>query len=54
MGDLQEIVLKYCDKKPLAWWQYIDDIFMLWQLGKGVIVKVVKFLYIFINHWILQ
>ena len=31
MGDLEEKILKACDKKPLTWWQYTDDIFILWQ-----------------------
>ena len=31
MGDLEEKLLKDFDRKPLAWWRYIDDIFMLWQ-----------------------
>ena len=34
MGDLEEKFLKDCDKKPLAWWRSIDDIFMLWQHGE--------------------
>ena len=34
MGDLQETLLQYCDKKPLALWRYIDDILMLWQDGE--------------------
>ena len=29
MGDLEENLLKDGHKKPLAWWRYIDDIFML-------------------------
>ena len=29
MGDLKEKLPKDCDKKPLAWWQYINDIFMI-------------------------
>ena len=34
MGDLEEKILKDCDKKSLTWWRYIDDIFMLWQHGE--------------------
>ena len=34
MGDVEEKLLKDCDKKPLACWRYIDDIFMLWQHGE--------------------
>ena len=29
MGDLEEKLLKYCDKKPLTWWRYLDDIYVM-------------------------
>ena len=29
MGDLMEKLLKDCDKKLLAWWRYVDDIFVM-------------------------
>ena len=35
MGDLEEQFLKDCSFKPLIWQRYIDDIFQLWQSGKG-------------------
>ena len=44
MGDLEEKLLKDCDKKPLAWWRYIDDIFMLWQHGEKELEKFLEFL----------
>ena len=44
MGDLQVKLLKDCDKKPLAWLRYIDDTFMLWQLGEKEIGKFLEFL----------
>ena len=44
MGDLEEKLLKDCDKKPLAWWQFIDDIFMLWQHGVKELEKFLEFL----------
>ena len=31
MGDLEERILQSCSFKPLVWWRYIDDIFLLWQ-----------------------
>ena len=31
MGDLEDKILKDYDKKPLAWWRYLDNIFMLWE-----------------------
>ena len=44
MGDLEEKLLKDCDKKPLAWWRYIDDIFMLWQHVEKEREKFLEFL----------
>ena len=44
MGELQEKLLKDCDKKPVAWWQYIGDIFMLWQHGEKELQKFLGFL----------
>ena len=36
MGDLEGKIFEDCDKKPLlAWWRYLDDIFMLWQHGEN-------------------
>ena len=43
MGDLGEKTLKDCDKKPLTWWQYIDDFFMLWQDGEKDLEKILEF-----------
>ena len=34
MGDLEERILQNCSFKPLVWWRYIDDIFLLWQHGE--------------------
>ena len=31
MGGLEERILQNCSFKPLVWWRYIDDIFLLWQ-----------------------
>ena len=44
MGDLEEKILKDCDKKPLIWWRYIDDIFMLWQHGEKELENFLEFL----------
>ena len=44
MGDLEAKILKDCDKKPLTWGRYIDDIFMLWQHGEKELEKFFKFL----------
>ena len=34
MGDLEEKLSKDYDKKPLAWWRYIGNIFTLWKHGE--------------------
>ena len=44
MGDLEEKLLKVCDKKSLAWWRHIDDIFMLWQHGEKELLKIFELL----------
>ena len=44
MGDLEEKILKDCDKKPLTWWRYIDDVFMLWQHGEKELENFLEFL----------
>ena len=45
MGDLEEKLLKNYDKKPLAWWCYIDDIFMLWEHDEKELEKFLEFLH---------
>ena len=32
--DLEEQILQDCSFKPVVWWRYIDDIFLLWQHGE--------------------
>ena len=44
MGDLKEVLSKDRDKKPLAWWRYINDIFVLWQHGKKKLERFLEFL----------
>ena len=44
MGDLEEKLLRDCDKKPLTLWRYIDDIFMSWQHDKEELEKFLEFL----------
>ena len=44
MGDLEEKLLKDFDKKPLTWWRYIDDLFMLWQHGEKELENFLEFL----------
>ena len=44
MGDLEEKILKDCDKKPLTSWRPIDDILMLWQHGEKELEQILEFL----------
>ena len=48
MGDLEERILQNCSFKPLVWWRYIDDIFLLWQLWEE---KLKEFLDIFNRYY---
>ena len=34
MGYLEDKILNSLVEKPLVWWRYIDDIFMIWQHGE--------------------
>ena len=34
MGKLEEEFLEAQSLKPIVWWRYIDDIFMLWRHGE--------------------
>ena len=44
MGGLGEKLLKDYDKKPLSWWRYINDIFVLWQHGGKELQRFLEFL----------
>ena len=33
MGCLEDKILNALLEKPLVWWRYIDDIFLIWQHG---------------------
>ena len=34
MGELEKKILAECSDKPLVLWQYIGNIFMIWQHGE--------------------
>ena len=34
MDSLEEDILSNSLLKPLVWWRYIDDIFMMWEHGE--------------------
>ena len=44
LGDLEERFFSDCDISPLVWWQYIDNIFMLWQHGEKALKKFLEIL----------
>ena len=39
LGDLEERLFSECDISPLVQWQYIKNIFMLWQHGEKELKK---------------
>ena len=44
MGYLEDKILNSRVEKPLVWWHYIDDIFMIWQHGKEKLTEFLKIL----------
>ena len=42
MDHLEDKILNSFVEKPQVWWQYIDDIFMIWQHRKEKIKKFLK------------
>ena len=44
MGYLEDKILNSLVEKPLVWWRYIDDIFMIWQHGEEKLKEFLKIL----------
>ena len=44
MGDLEQKLLAQSPLKPLVWWRYIDDIFMIWPHGEEKLNEFVNLL----------
>ena len=42
MGYLEDKILNSLVEKPLVWWCYIDDIFMIWQHDKEKLKEFLK------------
>ena len=43
MGFVEKDLLDRCEKKPLVWFRYIDDIFFIWTHGKEELDKFFEF-----------
>ena len=43
-GDLEQKILTQSPLKPLVWWLYIDDVFMIWPHGEEKLNKFVNLL----------
>ena len=44
MDSLEEEILSNSHLKPLVWWRYIDDIFMMWEHGEEELQKFLEIL----------
>ena len=44
MGYFEDKILNSLVKKPLFWWRYIDNIFMIWQHGEEKLKEFLKIL----------
>ena len=42
MDSLEEDMLNNSLLKPLVWWRYIDDIFMMWEHGEEELQKFLE------------
>ena len=42
MSDLEQKFLDSSPLKPLVWWRYIDDIFLIWQHGEESLTKFLE------------
>ena len=40
--SLEEVILSNSILKPLVWWRYTDDIFMMWEHGEEELKKFLK------------
>ena len=40
--SLKEDILSKTLSKPLVWWRYIDDIFMMWEHGEEELQKILE------------
>ena len=43
MGYVEKDLLERCEKKPLVWYRYIDDIFFIWTHGREELAKFLTF-----------
>ena len=44
MGSLKQKLFVKAPHKPLIWWRYIDDIFMIWTDGTEKLQESINFL----------
>ena len=44
MDYLEDKILNSFAEKPLVWWRYIDDIFMIWQHAEEKLKRFLKIL----------
>ena len=44
MGDFEENALANYELKPMVWWRYIDDIFLIWEHGEEELKKFINYL----------
>ena len=62
MAYLEEMLQDSFPLKPKVWWRYIDDIFLLWEHGEEIALKILLHvpkvkkchLYISTKLWVLM
>ncbi len=43
-AELENCLLQHAVDKPMLWWRYIDDIFLVWQNGEDKLLEFVSYL----------
>jgi hypothetical protein len=46
MEYFEEMALESATYKPLCWFRYVDDTFIIWPHGTGKLAKFLYFLYL--------
>ena len=42
MAALEENILNKVKKKPIFWWRYMDDIFLIWEHGEELLKEYIN------------
>ena len=44
MGNFEQLAIENAPLKPVVWWRYIDDIFMIWTEGEDNLKTFINYI----------